>query len=497
MSGVEDSQKRAVTADRLRVPTQHDREAAHPARDGVGRRAVAAARRRARASMLPLCCLLFVVSAAVALVAAPGAASTGSGVAVDEHERVVSVDPSSIAWAYGVRPGWQRSAMQPGVTLYNLGTDFRPVPDDQQSSQPAPILALVPSLLALPLAGLLSVARQRRAGSTVAIGAAVLSSVVWSTRLGVVGEAIAILPVAVAALFAWQTADGLGMNPRLPRPISMRTAAAPAALVVVSGAVFAMAALAGGLMAGVAAAAIVYVGGAWFIVLRWRVRVASAGPEPRTRPAVARTVAFEMLPFSDRVRRRGAEAERDRLASDLHAEVLPAIASTAAALEQRGATHEAERLRRLAASVRDLVSARRLPMLEDRGLLAAAEWLAESLQERASLTIEIDLRGYTGARQPQRVERAAYRVLQLALDNVIRHSQAANASVAIAGDSRSLELVVADDGRGIDRSDAARAMSAGRLGLADMRNEAESVGASLEIAPRSPRGTVVSMRWHG
>jgi signal transduction histidine kinase len=212
---------------------------------------------------------------------------------------------------------------------------------------------------------------------------------------------------------------------------------------------------------------------------------------------VARTVAFEMLPFSDRVRRRGAEAERDRLASDLHAEVLPAIASTAAELEQRGATHEAERLRSLAASVRDLVSARRLPMLEDRGLLAAAEWLAESLQERASLTIEIDLRGYTGARQPQRVERAAYRVLQLALDNVIRHSQAANASVAIAGDSRSLELVVADDGRGIDRSDAARAMSAGRLGLADMRNEAESVGASLEIAPRSPRGTVVSMRWHG
>jgi len=40
--------------------------------------------------------------------------------------------------------------------------------------------------------------------------------------------------------------------------------------------------------------------------------------------------------------------------------------------------------------------------------------------------------------------------------------------VAIAGGNRSLELVVADDGRGIDRSDAARAMSAGRLGLADM-----------------------------
>jgi signal transduction histidine kinase len=204
-----------------------------------------------------------------------------------------------------------------------------------------------------------------------------------------------------------------------------------------------------------------------------------------------------MLPFSDRVRRRGAQAERDRLASDLHAEVLPAIASTVAALEQRGATEEAERLRRLAGSVRDLVSDRRLPLLEDGGLVAAAEWLAESIQERAPLTIDIDLRGDTGTRQPSVVERAVYRVLQLALDNVIRHAEADNAFVSIAGDARSLELVVADDGRGIGAETVARAMSAGRLGLADMRAEAESVGATLEVGPRAPSGTIVRMSWRG
>jgi signal transduction histidine kinase len=123
--------------------------------------------------------------------------------------------------------------------------------------------------------------------------------------------------------------------------------------------------------------------------------------------------------------------------------------------------------------------------------------LAESIQARAPLTIEIDLGGDTGTRQPGRVERAAYRVLQLALDNVIRHAEADNAFVAIAGDARSLELTVADNGRGIDTDTAARAMNAGRLGLADMRAEAESVGAKLEVGPRVPCGTLVKMMWPG
>ena len=80
---------------------------------------------------------------------------------------------------------------------------------------------------------------------------------------------------------------------------------------------------------------------------------------------------------------------------------------------------------------------------------------------------------------------------------MIRHAEAGNAFVAIAGGTRSLVLTVADDGRGMEEGTAARAMSAGRLGLADMRAEAESVGATLEIAPRSPRGTLVKMKWRG
>jgi signal transduction histidine kinase len=496
MRSVEGIRKRADPPVRLRVSTQ--RELAAPsAGEGAVRRAVTDSIRRIRRAILPLACALFVAASASAAIAIPlDAAYNGSGVQLDPNGIVVSVAPGSLAWNDGIRAGWRLLTLGKGVTAYGFGNSVRPVPDGPDPSVPPPITAVVPSLVAIALALLLTAGRQRRTGNTLAVVAAVVGAPVWAVRLGVAGDALATLPVGLAVALAWQVSGSLDARPRLARHMSVPMAAV-VALVLGSIAAFAAATWFRGPAAGVAAASIVYVAATWLVVVRWQVAVASAGPEARSRLALARAVAFNMLPFSDRVRRRGAQAERDRLASDLHAEVLPAIASTAAALERRGATEEAERLRRLAASVRDLVSDRRLPLLDDGGLVAAAEWLAESIQARAPLTIEIDLGGDTGTRQPGRVERAAYRVLQLALDNVIRHAEADNAFVAIAGDARSLELTVADNGRGIDTDTAARAMNAGRLGLADMRAEAESVGAKLEVGPRVPCGTLVKMRWPG
>jgi signal transduction histidine kinase len=452
--------------------------------------------RRLRGVILSLACLLFVAASTAAIALPLDAAHNGSGVLVDENGLVASVTPGSLAWNDGIRPGWTLLTHGKGMTAYSLGNDIRPVPDGPDPSVPPPITAVIPSLVAIALAVLLAAARQRRTGDTVAVAAAVMSAPVWAVRFGIAGDAVATLPAGLAMVLAWQASASVGAWARPTRRMSVPVVMV-AALVVASGVAFVVAAWFRGVAAGVAAASIIYMAVAWILVVRWRGIVASARPGPRSRLAIARAVAVDMLPFSDRVRRRGAQAERDRLASDLHAEVLPAIASTAAALEQRGATEEADRLRHLATSVRDLVSDRRLPLLEDGGLVAAAEWLAESIQERAPLTIDIDLRGDTGTRQPSAVERATYRVLQLALDNVIRHAEAGNAHVAISGGARRLELSVADDGRGIDADAAARAMSAGRLGLADMRAEAESVGATLEIGPRTPSGTIVRMRWRG
>ncbi|HEX7490961.1 MAG TPA: ATP-binding protein [Candidatus Limnocylindrales bacterium] len=455
-------------------------------------------RRRLRAAALPLCCVAFLSSAAIALALPPNPIPKLGGIVVDDSSGVViSVDPASGAWDMGVRAGWYRVAEVEGMTDYSDGSQVRVVADHYYSPQSGIDLLLTSPFIVLGLAGLLAAARQRRTGLTIAVGSATMASWIWVGHLGVIGQAMAVLPIGLASGLPLQFGSQLRIGPWRSRSIPARARAAMAGVAVISAVGVAAVAVAWGLLFGVAVGVLFYTALAWLIVVRWRVVSVATGQGSHSRLAIARAVAFDMLPYSDRVRRRGAQAERDRLASDLHAEVLPAIATAAAALEQKGQSEEAERLRELASSVRDLVSDRRLPILSDFGLVSAAEWLAESLQARANLDIEIDLDGDNGDRRPPAVEAAAYRVMQLALDNVMRHARATSAQVAIAGDAQSLVLTISDDGLGIDAAASVRAVRGGHLGLKDMRTEAEAVGATIEIGPGSPRGTVVVLGWHG
>jgi signal transduction histidine kinase len=439
---------------------------------------------------LPLACALFVAIAALTVLATPAVA--GHSVQVDGAGVVTSVDVGSDAWTTGVRPGWTVVAQTPGLTVYSSGGSILPVSDDLTKRDPTPVI--FPPLGLLALAGVAFALGLRRTSTTLAVVAAALIDPAFAPRLGLVGWVCASVPIVLAAGFLEQVSQMAG----LPKQLFWRVAS----WVVVPAGAAAAAAARDSVTTAFEFAAFGLLAVAWLIVLRWRVANAALVAGSTSRLAVARAVALETVPFASRLRNTGAQAERDRLASDLHAEVLPAIASRAEELERRGDSASAEVLRDLAHDVRDLVSARRLPILEDEGLIAAAEWLAESLESRAGIEIEIDLAGDTGARSPLVVERAAYRVLQLALDNVIKHAAASKAVVAIAAGARSLRLVVTDDGRGLDPGEAVVARRRGHLGLADMRAEAEAIGAALAVdrstgsSPGgSANGTRISFDW--
>ena len=91
--------------------------------------------------------------------------------------------------------------------------------------------------------------------------------------------------------------------------------------------------------------------------------------------------------------------------------------------------------------VEALLLARRSIVLEEMGLLAGLEWLAERTEDRSDVRVEILVDGGPAfpspgaappARPPRDVERAAFRVTQLALDNVVRHAPGASVSVRLA-----------------------------------------------------------------
>ena len=159
--------------------------------------------------------------------------------------------------------------------------------------------------------------------------------------------------------------------------------------------------------------------------------------------SLLRVFVDELVPGRDVGRHEAAETERGRLAADLHAEVLPSLRRALAEAEGGGTVERlAVDLRTAVDEVESMLLARRSIVLEEMGLLAGIEWLAERVEDRSAVRVEIAVEGRQrrGRRQgaaptdrpPRDAERAAFRVAQLALDNVVRHAPASAARVGVA-----------------------------------------------------------------
>ncbi|HEU5485993.1 MAG TPA: sensor histidine kinase [Microlunatus sp.] len=87
---------------------------------------------------------------------------------------------------------------------------------------------------------------------------------------------------------------------------------------------------------------------------------------------------------------------------------------------------------------------------------------------------------------PAVIDHAAYRIVQEALTNVVRHTDGATVHVGLTVADGSLRIVVADDGPRVSDGD----LQPGN-GIRGMRERAAAVGGQLEVRPRAPHGTRV------
>ncbi len=196
--------------------------------------------------------------------------------------------------------------------------------------------------------------------------------------------------------------------------------------------------------------------------------------------------------------RRAAELERQRISRELHdaighhlsVMVLQAGAGRRVAAqhpEQAAATLGAiERTGRQALrEVRRLLGMTGAPASD--GALAPQPGLddLEQLVAQVSETgLDVRLR-VEGARRPlpPTLELSAYRIVQEALTNTLRHGCARSAAVTIRHDRDALRVTVSDDGRGAGTGDGA-----GGRGLVGMRERAELFGGRLEAGPEVEGG---------
>lgn len=198
------------------------------------------------------------------------------------------------------------------------------------------------------------------------------------------------------------------------------------------------------------------------------------------------------------------EEERARISRDLHDELgqeLSALRySLGYTLVRYGREPDAisanledldALLRRTTHTTRNIVTALRPRVLDDLGLGAAVEWLLGRTEQRSELvcrlTMADELTNLDG-----RVGTTAFRVLQEALTNVVRHAGAKAIDVELTATDAHVELRVADDGIGIDAGRAQKGEESSGVGLLGMRERVHALGGSLSIVDRHPqRGTEV------
>lgn len=239
------------------------------------------------------------------------------------------------------------------------------------------------------------------------------------------------------------------------------------------------------------------------LAARLRHRLADERSLRRVGPAeTVGIVVDELVPGRSGARRAAAEAERARVASSIHADLLPDLAGALRNLE--GAAPDpaaaARRLREATAALRELMAEQRLPVLDELGIVAALEWLAERTEDRDHVTVDLEIaddpsRRGASLRPPRQIELAAFRVARLAVDNAVRHARPRSIGIRVATRPDGLALAVGDDGAGIDPDARSAAVAAGHRGLADMQTAADAVGAELRIADRPGGGTLVAFMW--
>jgi signal transduction histidine kinase len=194
------------------------------------------------------------------------------------------------------------------------------------------------------------------------------------------------------------------------------------------------------------------------------------------------------------------EEERQRIARELHDGLGPALASlnirllTVHKLLERDRNPVAEEIRELAeqvqASIQDirrLIHDLRPVALDELGLVPALrEYLARCEQEH-SLVVEFSTDA--GERLPAPVETALFRIVQEAVNNVMRHAHAKHVSVSLTRGVDHVKLDVADDGQGFD---VQLPRPGKHVGLWSMRERVEQLGGQFEVHSAPDRGTTVT-----
>ena len=227
------------------------------------------------------------------------------------------------------------------------------------------------------------------------------------------------------------------------------------------------------------------------VLLMRRVRSLEAGLAERTGKLHA--FAVELI--------RAEEDQRSRIARELHdglGQMMTAVNIELQMLRESAPPELQSRVddvsalsKQVMAEMRRISHELRPAILDEMGLADAVRALVNRLSRHSGLEVQLRVDGSMEVMPADSVI-ACYRLVQEALNNVVRHSGAMHASVRLSRDGSWLEAVVADDGKGIDYDPAAKVD--GHFGLMGLEERIRAIGGEFQFGRADGGGTRVAAR---
>lgn len=191
------------------------------------------------------------------------------------------------------------------------------------------------------------------------------------------------------------------------------------------------------------------------------------------------------------------ENERRRLARELHDSIGQTLV---------GLIHQLERLenrvdedqplltdikglaRNALDETRELSRLLRPPVLDDLGLEAALAWLLRTLRERSGLRARLECR--LDSKLDSELETLVFRVVQEALNNVVRHAAGATVDVHVEQSANALRVRIADTGPGFDSNRVLNGTESNAgSGLRGMHDRVQLFGGRMHVRSGADQGT--------
>ena len=212
------------------------------------------------------------------------------------------------------------------------------------------------------------------------------------------------------------------------------------------------------------------------------------------RTAELRRLSVRLLSMQDEERRRIARDLHDGLGQELAVAKMvlgKSLGPNSTPAETQVANEASEIIDRAIQQVRSMSHLLHPPLLDEVGLLSALSWYMEGLTKRSGIETSLEVQPDFPRLAPE-LETAIFRIVQEALTNVFKHSEARKVWINLSRRDSQMIVSVRDDGKGIKKRTADLQPDSIGIGLGGMRQRAKEFGGELRLCNTQP-GTLVEL----